>query len=82
MSSDTPVLYQINFATAMLIANFKEGAIPILNKLNGQTYPQAAKIKDALNQWVKSLNLFQKLCYHLRIYPSKPVKIDFPPGEV
>ncbi|MFB0552231.1 MAG: tetratricopeptide repeat protein [Phycisphaerae bacterium] len=80
--SDTPVLYQINFATAMLIANLKDAAIPILDRLDVTEYPQAAKLKDAISRWAKSLNLIERFSYHLGLYPSKPVKIDFPPGEV
>jgi len=82
MPSDTPVLYQINFATAMLLYNRKEGAFPILNKLNEKEHPQIAKLKDVIRQWVKSLNFIEKCCYHIGLYPNKPVTIDFPPGEV
>jgi len=82
MPSDTPVLYQINFATAMLLSNRKEGAFPILNKLDEWEHPQITKLKDAIRRWVKSLNFIEKCCYYIGLYPNKPVTIDFPPGEV
>jgi len=82
MPSDTPVLYQMNFAIAMLVSNHKEGAFPILNKLDEKVLPQIAKLEDAIRRWVKSLNFIEKCCYHIGLYPNKPVTIDFPPGEV
>ncbi|MFH1615498.1 MAG: hypothetical protein ABIG61_10510 [Planctomycetota bacterium] len=82
MPSDTPVLYQLNFAIAMLLSNYKDGIIPLVDKLDTENYPQAAKLKDAIRQWVKSLNFIEKCCCKIGIYPAKPVKIDFPPGEI
>jgi hypothetical protein len=72
----------MNFATAMLLANLKEAAIPILERLDASAYPEAAKLKDAIRQWFTSLNLFQKCCCKIGIYPRKPVKIDFAPGVI
>ena len=82
MPSDTPVPYQANFATAMLLANHKDGAFSILNKLDEKKYPQIMKLKDAIRQWVKSLNFAEKCYYHIGLYPKKPIMIDFAPGEV
>jgi hypothetical protein len=82
MPSDTPVLHQINFATAMLLSNRKDGAFSILNKLDEREHPQAAKLKGAVRQWIKGLNFIEKCCYHIGLYPNKPVTIDFPPGEL
>jgi predicted Zn-dependent protease len=80
--SDTPVLYKINFATAMLLSNQKDAAFPILNQIDEKENPQAAKLKDAVKQWVKSLSLSERCRYHVGIYPKKPISLDFPPGEV
>ena len=79
---DTPVLYKTNFATAMLLSNHKEGAFDILDKLDEKEYQQVAKFKDAIRQWIKSLSFIEKCCYYIGLYPNKPVKIDFPPGEI
>jgi len=82
LPTDTPVLYQINFATAMLLSNHKEGAFDILNKLDEKEYQQVVKLKDAIRQWVKSLSFIEKCRYYMDLYPEKPVTIDFPPGEI
>ncbi|HUT30568.1 MAG TPA: hypothetical protein VMX13_12310 [Sedimentisphaerales bacterium] len=82
MSFDAPVLYQINFARAMLLSDRKEGDFSILNKLDEKVHPQIAKLKDAIRQSVKRLNFIEKCCYHIGLYPNKPVTIDFSPGEL
>lgn len=82
MPSDTPVQYKINFATAMLLHNSKEGAFPILEGLDAKQYPQTTKLKDAIRRWARSLNFFDKCRYLIGWYPNKPVAIDFPPGEI
>ncbi|MDD5458448.1 MAG: hypothetical protein PHF37_03550 [Phycisphaerae bacterium] len=82
MPSDTPALYQANFAVAMLMVNQKDGAIPILTKLNVSECPQVAKLKDAVSEWMQSLNIFQKLLCRIGYYPAKKIKIEFPLGEI
>ncbi|MFA5553720.1 MAG: hypothetical protein WCZ89_00460 [Phycisphaerae bacterium] len=79
---ETPLLYQINFALAMLVVNNKDFALLLLAKPEVRNHPQAAKLIDAVNKWRKSLTLLEKFCYHIGIYSRKPVKIDFPAGEV
>lgn len=82
ISPETPMLYQINFATAMLLKNKKDFAISLLANPDFMKYPQALKLKEAVKQWRKSLNFLEKLCYHIGIYSNKPVRLDFPLGEV
>ena len=80
--SDTPVLYQINFATAMLMANHKEGVMDIVSHLDEKQYPAAAKLRSAVRRWEKTLGFFPWLLYKAGMYPSKPIPIDFPPGDL
>jgi hypothetical protein len=80
--SDTPVLYRINFATAMLLSNEKDAAFPVLNELDEKEHPEVTKLKDAIRQWVKSLSFSEKCRYHLGLYSKKPISLDFPPGEI
>ncbi len=82
MPSDTPLLYQVNFATAMLLGNHKEGAFEILDKIDERDYPQIIKLKDSIRKWTRSFNFIEKCCYIIGLYPKKLVTIDFPPGEI
>jgi hypothetical protein len=80
--SDSPVLYKINFATAMILSNHKDAALPIINQIDEKEYPYAAKLKEAVRQWAKNLSLSEKCRYHLGLYPKKPITLDFQPGEI
>ncbi len=79
---EIPMLYQINFAAAMVLANKKDFAISLLAKPEVRSHPQAAKLYEAIRQWRKGLNLLEKFCYHIGLYSKKPVRMDFPAGEV
>lgn len=79
---DTPVVYQTNFATAMLMANNKEALINVIEHLDEEQHPAVARIKTAMRQWAKSLNPLQRVLSKAGIYPRKPIPIDFPPGDL
>jgi hypothetical protein len=79
--SDTPVVYQTNFAAAMLMANHKE-VIDVIGQLDETRHAAVARIKAAVKKWEKSLNPLQRLLYKAGIYPAKAVPIDFPPGDL
>jgi hypothetical protein len=81
MAPDLPVIVKVNFATALLLAHNVDGAQSILNQLDEDEDKATAKLKAAISRWRKSLTFFQRVqC--LWSTPSKPVSIDFPPGEV
>ena len=80
--TDTPVLYKINFATAMLLSKNNDGALDILNKLDEKVNPEVSKLKETIRRWVKNLNFIEKCAYYIGLYPNKRVTIDFPPGEI
>jgi len=80
--SDTPVVYQTNFATAMLITNQKTGAIEIINGLDGNKHPAVAKVKAAIDKWKEGLNPLQRFLCKIGVYPGKAVPIDFVPGDL
>jgi len=79
---DTPVVFQTNFATAMLIADNKEAAISVVERLDDKQHPAVARIKTAIRHWEKGLNLFQRLLSKAGIYPRKGIPVDFIPGDV
>jgi len=80
--SDTPVVYQTNFATAMLLANHKEGVIDIISRLDEKQHPAVVRIRSAMKTWEKGLNLLQRLLFKAGIYPGKAIPIDFAPGDL
>jgi len=80
--SDTPVVYQTNFATAMLMANQKAGAIELINRLDNSQHAAVVKIKSAIDQWKRGLNPLRRFLCKVDVYPNKAVQIDFVPGDL
>lgn len=79
---ETPVVFQTNFATAMLMADNKEAAISVVERLDDKLHPAVARIKNAIKNWEKSLNVFQRLLSKAGIYPNKAIPVDFVPGDI
>jgi len=80
--SDTPAVYQTNFATALLIANNKEGAIDIIDRLHENHEPLVEKLANAVDKWRKGLTLVQKVLCKIGIFPGGRIQIDFCPGDL
>ena len=79
---ETPVVFQTNFATAMLMTNNKEAAISVVKHLDDKQHPSVARIKNAIKTWEKGLNVFQRLLCKAGIYPGKAIPVDFVPGDI
>jgi hypothetical protein len=79
---DTPLRFQLNFATAMLMINFKDGAMAVMDRLKRQTDPQAVQLREAIDRWRESLGLIGRLGCCVGLYPRQPVELGFPPGRV
>jgi len=80
--ADTPVLYQTNFATAMLMTNQKTGAIELISRLDNSQHPTVDKIRSAIDKWKRGLNPLQRFLCKIGVYPDKAVPIDFVPGDL
>jgi len=80
--SDTPAVYQANFATAMLMVNHKDGAIDLIKELDAKHCPEVAELKAAIDRWEKNMPLVRRLLFNIGIYPSAPMPIDFVPGDL
>jgi len=79
---DAPLLFQLSFATAMLMANRKDAAMAVMDRLEGQTDPQAVQLREAIKRWQRSLGLMGRLCCRLGYCPRQPIQLDFAPGRV
>ncbi len=81
--SDTPPLYQANYATALLLKNYNQMAIEIIKKLPIDSHPYVAQLHRAIRQWQKNLPLLHQLRCLLGLYPSvSRVPMDFKPGWI
>jgi len=79
--SDTPPLFQANYATALLLKNHNQPAIEIINNLAASDHSYIQQLKQAIAHWRKSLPVFQRMGCFVRSYPARRVTIPFPPGQ-
>lgn len=82
LRQDAPVVFVVNFATALLLAGNVSGALDMLNEAHQPDHPSVARVRVAIDRWRKSLGFFQRLAFAAGTTPDKPVPLDFPPGEV
>lgn len=80
---DVPVIFKINFATALLLTGNISGALNAISELHeDRNHPAAVRLKAAVDAWFKKLSLLQRLNYWLGGQPSVPVQLDFPAGVI
>jgi len=82
MPDDTPLRFQLNFATAMLMANHKDAAFTVMDRLRDEMDPQAVQLRQAIERWKEQIGLIGRIRARFGFYPGGPVKLDFPLGQV
>lgn len=78
----TPPLYQANYATVLLLKNYNQMAIEIINGLEPAEHPYIAQLHATVAQWKKQLPVFHKFRCMLGLYPDKPVLLSMQPGDL
>jgi hypothetical protein len=79
---NVPDLVKTNLATALLLSGDVRECLRILRDLkNAGQYP-AVRLQTAIERWWKSVSLWHRLRWCLGGTPRRPVKLDFPPGDV
>lgn len=74
--SDTPPLYQANYAAALLMKGYNQEAMEILAGLGPQQHPYIAALYERIVEWKRGLNLFQRLACRMKLYPHKPIPLN------
>lgn len=80
---NTPVIYQTNYATALLMSGHPSGCEEILADVVDKSHPQVQLLRNAIDGWVHSLSFWQKLNWRFgRVEPKHcQVSIEFVPGD-
>lgn len=79
LREDVPVIYKVNFATALLLSESYSGGLRILNELTDNTSePAVAQLQSAVDSWLKKFNLWQKLNFKIGGHPSVRFTMDSP----
>lgn len=82
LKSDIPDKYKVNFAAALLLSGNVSGCTSILDELKDRQCPAAMQLREAIDDWKKSLSLWQRLSLVLGGQMKHPIRLGFPPGEV
>lgn len=80
--SDTPPLYQANYATALLMKGYTQEALEIMTSLAPNQHPYIAALHQTIAEWKKNLNIFLRFCCMVKLYPSKRITLKYPPGDL
>jgi hypothetical protein len=80
--SDVPGLYKANYATVLLMKGYTQQAMEIIRGLDPQEHPYIARLNEAIAEWKRGLNLFQRFLCLITCYPSRPVELKFGPGDI
>ncbi len=81
MKPELPVIYRVNFATALLLSQRPLGVRDTLCEMHEQDHPSVVRLRDALHAWEKHLPAWQRLLWKVGYTPSVPICISFVPGE-
>jgi len=79
---NVPDLVRTNFATALLLSGDVRECLRTLKELKNPGAYTAVCLQTAVRRWWKGLSLWQRLRWCLGGTPHRPVKLDFPPGDV
>lgn len=82
MKPGLPAIYQVNFATTLLISGRRAGCLSALYEIDDQSHPSVLRLRGAIERWQRSLSWSQWLLWKIGVEPSLPVALDFPPGEL
>ncbi len=80
---DIPTVVKANYATALLLAHNVSGCLWVLDEINDENHRAVTRIRRAINHWKTSLTWWERIRFWLMgRAPRRPVRIDFPPGEL
>lgn len=79
---DVPTVFKTNFATAMLLSENLDGCLNVLGELRNSQHPAVDKLRGAIEKWKSGFSLFQKIMWWFGSQPTRPVFLDYPPGDL
>lgn len=82
LRSGQPLIYQVNFATSLLLAGHPRGGADVLTELNRENHPRVMQLRQALKRWRAGLPVWHRVKWHLGLELPGQIELDFPPGEL
>lgn len=72
-----------NYATALLLSGNVAGCLSALQENNSGSSAEAARLREAVAKWKRSLGAFRRLMVALSGPPlDTRIPLDFPPGDI
>ncbi|HOF18845.1 MAG TPA: hypothetical protein PK082_08035 [Phycisphaerae bacterium] len=78
---ETPVVYQANYVTAMLLTHNLEAAMTILGQIH-DSHPAVERVRAGVRKWKRSLGLLRRAAMLVGVHPGKPVTLEAPLGDL
>ena len=78
--SGVPQVCLCNFATALLLDRNVNGCRNVLSDIQDKQHPIVRRLEQAIDEWFRSLSIWQRLNWHLGGCPNKPVTLNSAPG--
>ena len=80
--SDTPPLYQANYATVLLCKQYNQVAIGIIRNLPTSAHPYIVQLRWCIGQWQKKLPFGRRMLSRVGFYPAAAIPLTMPPGDL
>jgi hypothetical protein len=82
VTTETPVVYQTNYITGLLMVGNVGSAVEMLGRLEDDQHPAVPLLRQAVMRWRKQLGIAWRVLCHLGIYPTKSVEVGDAPGSM
>jgi hypothetical protein len=82
LRDDVPVVFKVNFATAVIAAGNLSGGLRTLTEVRDESHPAVREVRDAIRRWESGMTFWQRLWWSVGGEPPRPLVFDFPPGRL
>jgi predicted Zn-dependent protease len=82
LKPDAPLVFKTNYAAALLASNNLAGCLNVLHEVHAEEHATVRQLRAAIQGWKHSLSFREKMQWYLGDYPQRPVRLDFPLGEL
>jgi hypothetical protein len=82
LRKDVPVVFQTNYATALLAAGNVSGCRTVLAEIGDENNPTVGRLRGAIKRWQQGLTFWQRVNWFLGSQPDRPVPLDPPLGDL
>lgn len=81
LKEDIPIIFKINFATALLINNNLSGYTATIAQSKAEDHPETIKLETEIQAWKSKMTVWQRIKLSLGLEPP-PIQLSFQPGSL